>query len=154
MGVTMNHVPIRGILVLTCSLLGGCAFVGGIAVDAIYTAAFRTKIEDASDLSPNELRQLEQIPLYNADTGLIYRPVGQVNGLSCYASVLLGWTPALSELNGRTPQEAAIKQLRIQAMRAGANAVLNSTCLHYESIDWANNCWESWICVGDAIRVE
>jgi hypothetical protein len=155
-GVTTNSVPIRGIVVLGCAVLNGCAVIGsavGLTVGAIYTAASRIRIEDASGLSTDDLRQLQQVRFYNTDNDLIYTSVGHVKGLSCKADALRGWIPDLSELNGRTPEEAAKTQLRIQAMRAGANAVLNPICLHNESADWPNNCWQSWVCEGQAICV-
>jgi hypothetical protein len=39
-------------------------------------------------------------------------------------------------------------QLRIKAVKRNANAVLYPTCSHHTSVDWSNNCWESWVCVG------
>ncbi len=140
-------------MILGCSLLGGCASIAGLTVDAAYSAAFRARIESASGLSPDELQQLQTLRFYSTDKGLAYTSIGQVQGISCKATVWL-WIPNLSELNGRTPQEAAMMQLKIKAVRAGGNAILSSACSHSESIDWANNCWESWTCVGEAIHAE
>jgi hypothetical protein len=164
-----------------CSLLCGCAAIvagvgaaagagaavgiGAAAVDSVYSGAFRIEIEDASKLSADELRQLEDVQLYGSDEGLSYTSIGQVRSLSCKLSgpVLFPelffwakwrWHPALSETNGRTPEDAAKMQLKIKALRAGANAIVSSTCTHNESVDWGNNCFESWICTGNAVRVE
>jgi hypothetical protein len=134
--------------------------VGG----AVYSAAFRIEIEDASKLSADELRQLEDVQFYSSDEGLTYTSIRQVRSLSCKTSGSVAfpeffwakwrWLPDLSETNGKTPEDAAKTQLKIKALRAGGNAVLSSTCTHNESIDWGNNCFESWICIGDAVRVE
>jgi hypothetical protein len=140
------------LIVLTCSLLCGCAALGDIA----YSAAFRTTIEDASKLSTDEFRQLQQIQLYTSGAGLAYTSTGQVKGISCKLSAGLAWRwrPALSEPNGKTPEEAAMVQLKIKALRAGGNAIASPVCSHNEGLDWANNCFESWICVGEAIRTQ
>jgi hypothetical protein len=136
-------------------LLCGCAIVG----DAAYSGAFRIKTEDASNLSSDELHQLQQVDLYNSGTVLAYRSVAQVNGLACKLSVaplipVWTWRPPLSELNGSTPEQVAMTQMKIRALRSGANAVLSPVCVHSERLDWANNCFESWVCKGQAIRLE
>lgn len=139
----------RSIMALSCSLLCGCAVVGDIS----YTAAFRTIIEDASKLSTDDLRQLQQIKLYSSGTSLTHTSVGQVKGISCKlsAGLMWRWKPALSEPNGNTPEEAAMMQLKIKALRAGGNAIVLPLCSHTEGVDLGNNCFESWICAGEAI---
>ena len=143
------------VVILGCPLLGGCAAIAG---DAAYSAAFRTKIEDPSQLPTDELRQLELVQLYNSDQGLSYVSKGRVAGLSCKLSIaplipVWVWKPALSELNGKTPEDAAMTQLKIKALKSGGNAVLSPTCTHKDGLDWGNNCFESWMCVGHAIQV-
>ena len=85
-------------------------------------------------------------------------PRGKVVGLACKlnAGVFVfewTWKPELNEANGLTPEEAARNQLRLKAMRTGANAVVVSSCTHKESSDWGNDCFESWRCTGQALLV-
>lgn len=117
--------------VVLCSLLlSGCAGLG--------------QIERVSDLSTQQLRQVNGVKLYDNEQGLKYTSLGKIKGLSCKGSAL----------SGSTEKEAAMTQLKIKAVKAGANAVLYPTCSHDASVDWGNNCWESWVCVGEAIVVE
>lgn len=147
--VSRSSAVARRVMALTCSLLCGCAVVGDIS----YSAAFRTSMEDASKLSTDDLRQLQQIQLYSSGTGLTYMSAGQVEGISCKlsAGLMWRWKPALSEPNGNTPEEAAMMQLKIKALRAGGNAIVMPVCSHTEGLDLGNNCFDSWICVGEAI---
>nr|MBP6110742.1 hypothetical protein [Rhodocyclaceae bacterium]MBP6280384.1 hypothetical protein [Rhodocyclaceae bacterium] len=63
------------------------------------------------------------------------------------------WRPVLNELNGLTPEAAALTQLRLKALKKGANAVAAPVCTHNVGIDWGNNCFESWVCTGQAVLV-
>lgn len=110
--------------------LSGCAGLG--------------QIERVSDLSTEQLRQVQNIRLYDNDKGLNYRSLGKIKGISCKGSAL----------SGNTKEDAAITQLKIKAMKVNANAILYPICSHDASVDWGNNCWESWVCVGEAISVE
>jgi hypothetical protein len=63
------------------------------------------------------------------------------------------WRPELNEKNGQTPEEAARTQLRVKAMQKGADAVAAPSCKHKDGIDWSNNCFESWVCTGQAVAM-
>jgi hypothetical protein len=145
----------RSLVVLCIPLQCGCAIVG----DAAYSAAFRIKTEDASGLSSADLRRLGRVPVHSSGTALAYVPVAQVSGLACKLSVaplipVWLWRPPVSELNGSTPEQVAMTQLKVRALRSGGNAILSPVCVHNEGLDWQNNCFESWICKGEAIRLE
>jgi len=116
--------------VIVCLLLSGCAGLG--------------QVERVSDLSMEQLRQVHNIRLYDNDKGLNYKPLGQIKGISCKGSAF----------SGDTKEEAAMTQLKIKAIKVNANAILYPTCSHDASVDWGNNCWESWVCVGEAAWVE
>lgn len=116
--------------IIVCLILSGCAGLG--------------QIERVSDLSTDQLRQVHNIKLPENDTGLKYKSLGQIKGISCKGS----------KNSGDAKEEAAIMQLKIKAVKINANAILYSTCSHDASVDWSNNCWESWVCVGEAARVE
>jgi hypothetical protein len=136
-------------------LTSGCATIGAIAVDAAYIAyiaAFRTKFEDASRLSADELRQVRSVQLYDTVEGLDYASTGHVAGYACKMGSR--WIPDLSALDGSTPREVATTQVRIRAFKSGANVVLSLYCLHKKSMDWASGCDELWMCDGEAIRLK
>ena len=148
--------PLRGAIgclaILSCALLQGCAALAG---DAAYSAAFRIKIEDVSQLSADERRQLLDVKLVTAPAGPDYLSKGKITSIACKLSIaplipVWTWRPVLSEANGTTPEEAALIQLKLKAVRAGGDALIASSCIHHSSIDWSNNCFETWMCTGEA----
>lgn len=118
--------------------------VAGLFLILISGCAGFGQIERVSDLSVNQLKMLQDIQLYDSADDLNYITLGKVKGLSCKGSAY----------SGNTDKEAAITQLKIKALKINANAILYPTCSHDSSVDWGNNCWESWVCVGEAIRVK
>ena len=117
-------------IILAALFVSGCAGFGQVA--------------QISDLSTDELKRLHNVRLLDSDNGIHYTSLGRVKGLSCKGS----W------MSGDTKQEAAMTQLKMKAVQMDANAVLYPTCSHDASVDWGNNCWESWVCVGEAVRVK
>ena len=133
--------------------MSGCAVVG----DAAYSAAFRTRFVDVTELSAEELHRLAAIQLRETADASLYVSRGKVTGLACSLSVaplvpIFFWAPPLSAANGSTPKEVAMTQLKIKALKLGANAVSAPSCIHHEIVDWANNCFESWVCSGEAMQ--
>jgi hypothetical protein len=116
--------------VIVCLLLSGCAGLG--------------QVERVSDLSMEQLRQVHNIRLYDNDKGLNYKSLGQIKGISRKGSAY----------SGDAKEEAAMMQIKIKAVKINANAILYLTCSHDASVDWSNNCWASWVCVGEAAWVE
>jgi hypothetical protein len=101
---------------------------------------------------------VKQIKFIESAAGLGSTPKGEVVGLACKLTVALLvfkwiWRPELNEINGKTPEEAARTQLLVKAMQMGANAVAAPSCTHKDGIDWGNNCFESWVCSGQAVLV-
>jgi hypothetical protein len=138
-------------------LLTGCASIGiAYGGESAYNAAFRTKIEDLSKLSEEDQARLKQASFIESSSGLDLTPKGEVIGLACKLTVALlvfkwTWQPELNDLNGNTPEEAARTQMLFKAMKNGANAVYAPSCAHKDGIDWGNNCFESWVCTGQAV---
>ena len=116
----------RSLILISLLVLSGCAGLG--------------QIERVSDLSVEQLRQVNNIQFYASDKNLHYSSIGRIKGISCKGS----------PFSGDTSKEAAMMQLRIKAVKIGANAVLFSTCSQDASVDWGNNCWASWVCIGEA----
>ena len=111
-------------------LMSGCAGFG--------------QVEPVADLSSDELKGVNKVAFYEDDKDLEYTTLGRVKGLSCKGSAI----------SGSAQKDGAMMQLRIKTVKLGGNGVLYPTCSHDASVDWGNNCWESWVCVGEAIRVE
>jgi hypothetical protein len=102
------------------------------------------QVERIDDLSVTQLQQLQEIKLYDSPEALNYVSLGKIKGISCKGSAF----------SGNTEKEAAITQLKIKALKVDSNAILYTTCSHDSSVDWGNNCWDSWVCVGEAIRLK
>lgn len=119
----------RRIIILSILFLSGCAGFG--------------QVERVDDLTMSQLRKVNDVKFYENDKGLKYSSLGKLKGISCKGS----------PNSGETSKEAAMMQLRIKAIKQGANAILYPTCSHDASVDWSNNCWESWVCIGEAALV-
>ena len=120
----------RNLILISILVLSGCAGLG--------------QVERVADLSVEQLRQVNNIQFYESDKNLRYTTLGRIKGISCKGSAF----------SGGARKEAAMMQLKIKAVKIGANAVLYPTCSHDVSVDWANNCWESWVCIGEAAIVK
>ncbi len=136
------------------SLAAGCVAIGA---DAAYSAAFRTKFVDATQLSEHERQQLGAMRIYDSSEALTFASLGKVTGLACSLSVaplvpVFYWNPPLSDINGKTPQEVAMTQMKLKALKLGASAVVAPSCEHHEWVDWGNNCFESWACTAEAVQ--
>lgn len=165
---------VASLVLASVALLTGCAAVAvsavvtaaagaaaSVAGEAAYSGAFRIKIEDMSTLPEDVARQVRAVRLVNPQTESVYTAKGKVSGLACqvstgYLSSGGRWWPQPSEANGLTPEDIAIMQLKLSAFRAGGNAVVSWSCVHKGdgdwSVDWSNNCFESWVCTGVAVR--
>jgi uncharacterized protein YbjQ (UPF0145 family) len=73
-----------------------------------------------------------------------YKYLGSVEGLACKRNAYAVGEPTVEE---------ARQGVRIRAVLLGANAVINLLCEKNQSVDWGRNCWQSVVCVGDAINV-
>ena len=118
------------ITVMSLLVLSGCAGLG--------------QVERTSGLSLDQWRQVNEIKFLENPSGINYDSLGNIKGLSCKGSAFFG----------KATEEDAIIQLRIKAFKLNANAVLNPTCTHNAKTDWSNNCWQSWVCVGEAVLIK
>ncbi len=73
-----------------------------------------------------------------------YRIIGIVEGLACKRNLHARGSPSIAE---------AQQGVRIRAAEMGADAVANMLCQEKQEVDWGRNCWQTVICVGDAIAV-
>jgi hypothetical protein len=157
-GSVMALLPARlWVATLAITQLAGCASVIGSAIgDAAYSKAFRIEIEDASKLPEEQLMAVRAMPILSTESVRIYTVLGTIQGLACKLSIgplipVWVWNPQLSLANGNTPEEAAMMQLKLAVKRVGGNALVAPSCTHKDGVDWGNNCFESWICSGQAV---
>ncbi len=73
-----------------------------------------------------------------------YQIVGSAKGLACKRNLYASGKPSIEE---------AQQGVRIRAALMGADAVTNVLCEDKQQVDWGNNCWQTVVCVGDAITV-
>ena len=73
-----------------------------------------------------------------------YKIIKEVDGISCKRNLYAAKIVSDSE---------AISEMKIKAAQLGADAITNIICQRKIGIDWGSNCWESIICIGDAIKI-
>ncbi|OOE57244.1 hypothetical protein BZG13_11710 [Salinivibrio sp. ML323] len=126
----MGEIMKKVLLPLLVLFLTGCAGFG--------------QVERVDDLSLTQIKAMNEIEIIQNPGSLNYVSKGKIKGISCKGSAF----------SGDTSEQAAMTQLKIKAVQLGANAVLYPTCSQDASVDWGNNCWESWVCIGEAARLE
>lgn len=118
----------RAIMLLSALAVAGCASNPSI-----------------ESLSPEQRGRVAAMAEYQSDsvpTGLTYRTLGAVKGLACKRNLYASGKPSIEE---------AHQGVRIQAALLGANAVMNVVCEDKQETDFAHNCWQTVVCIGDAI---
>ncbi|MDH5561571.1 MAG: hypothetical protein OEY59_12040 [Deltaproteobacteria bacterium] len=73
-----------------------------------------------------------------------YQIVGSVEGIACKRNLYASGSPSMNE---------AQQGVRIRAALLGADAVTNMVCEDKREVDWGRNCWQTVVCVADAIIV-
>jgi hypothetical protein len=73
-----------------------------------------------------------------------YQILGSVEGIACKRNLYASGSPSLDE---------AKQGVCIRAAQLGADAVTNVVCEEKKEVDWSRNCWQTVVCVGDAITV-
>lgn len=148
-------VSVIALIVICLTQLSGCAVVAGISADTVYAAAFRTTIVDASKLSSADQEKVRKVQVLAAGEAPAHIGKGPVKGFACKLLGLSGWQwrPALSEVNGSSPEQAALSQMKIKAVQIGGNAVLLELCKHGDAWDWGNDCFDTWTCIGQSILI-
>jgi uncharacterized protein YbjQ (UPF0145 family) len=48
--------------------------------------------------------------------------------------------------------EAARQNMKVEAGKLGADAVVNIACEENNNVSWKHNCWKSTECRGDAVK--
>jgi uncharacterized protein YbjQ (UPF0145 family) len=102
--------------------------------------AHNFRIEDLSSAQRAKLNEIE------VSRGTFknrpYNVVSTISGLSCNRNKYQAQD---------VTNEEALQGLRIEAVRIGADAVINTFCQKNSDTDWRNNCFASIKCIGDAV---
>jgi S1-C subfamily serine protease len=120
---------IRVALLLPLSILGACASNPPISS---LSAEQREKVTQIVFLKSGDIPK---------DS---YSVLGTVEGLACKRNAYASGTPSFEE---------AKQGVSIRAAQLGADAVMSVLCEENHKVDWGNNCWQSVVCIGDAIAV-
>lgn len=116
---------------------------------AIYFLIFASLIcgcasnPSVEDLSSEQRSQYSRIAILDSPPAASFETVGVVKGISCHRNAY--------QKNGVTSDEA-IYGIKLEAAKLKADAVINMVCQEKKEADWGNNCWQSYVCVGDAIK--
>ena len=106
----------------------------------VSACAMNPRIES---LTPAQRAKIASVEVFQADIKRPYTVVGQVDGLSCNRNKYQAQDVTYDE---------AMQGIKIKAVLLDADAVVNVFCQKNSDTDWANNCWASIKCVGDAVK--
>ena len=130
------------ITLLICLLFNWSCTTRGMSGDADFI--------NKQDLSTVEIEKVEAVKLFKQAKDLderSYKVITQVNGFStdiCHLST--------GKIDDTVSREDAVEQVKIQAVRAGGNAITNLVCV-LENIRWGY-CGRVIECNADAIQVD
>jgi len=149
------RVACLALILIYCSQLTSCAVLAAVTVDGVYAAAFRTTIVDPSRLSADDQEKARAVQVLTTSDTPPHVSKGAVKGFACKLLGLSGWQwrPEPSQTSGSTPEQAALSQMKIKTVQIGGNAVVLGSCSHGDTWDWGNDCFDTWTCIGEAIRI-
>jgi uncharacterized protein YbjQ (UPF0145 family) len=130
-------------------LQGGGAYMRGVGrvgtvVFVLLSSTGCSSNPGIDSLSPEQRGKIASLSVYqDAPSSPHYEVIGTVKGLSCHQN---------ARRDQVLTQEEAFQGLKINAAKLKADAVINTFCQRNSGTDWSNNCWASFVCVGDAIR--
>jgi uncharacterized protein YbjQ (UPF0145 family) len=98
---------------------------------------------DVSEVSKDEMTAAFKVQVFESDVALanVASYVGSMHATSCKNKV---WDPPATKGD-------ALQQLRLKALRAGANALVNVNFDEQGTDVWGTNCWQSVTATGDAV---
>lgn len=95
------------------------------------------------DMSSAQRARAAAVQIFPGEPGRSYEVIGPVSGLSCNRNKYQAQDISDAE---------ALQGVKLNAVRLGADAVINTFCQTNSDTDWRNNCWASVKCIGDAVR--
>ena len=110
------------------------------ALSVLAGCATNPRVEDMSSAERGKIAAIE---ISKGDISKAYEKIGPISGLSCNRNA--GQRQDVSD-------DEALQGIRLNAVKMGADAVVNTFCQKNSDTDWGNNCWASVKCIGDAVR--
>ncbi|NCC61641.1 MAG: hypothetical protein EOM12_12030 [Verrucomicrobiae bacterium] len=116
------------------------------ALSCVLAISACTTNPDIGSLSSTQRANLASLEVYKGvlPQNRPYEVVGEAKGLSCFRNAY--------QVGQHLTEEEAMQGVKLNAAKLGADAVINTFCQRNSGTDWANNCWASFVCAGDAIR--
>jgi hypothetical protein len=111
-----------------------------VAVVLLLALAACANAPGLADLNADERARLAAMPVFNTN-GLpqgSYRIVGSVASVACKDAFV---------------ESEAITRLKVQAVRLGADAIINLKFETRDELDWAHDCWSTVVGRGEAVRI-
>ncbi len=118
-----------------------------IIIGLILSSCSGPKVEvlNFSTVEPEILAKASKLQIFKFDnvqpTPEIVEYIGELEAYSCKA---LAWDPPASQGN-------ALKQLKIKAVKMGANGLIDITFDARGTDAWGTNCWETILASGTAV---
>ena len=99
-----------------------------------------------SSLTSEQRQKIAEMVIFKPGTSTrsSYQVLGSDEGLACKRNLYASGSPSYPE---------AEQGVRIRAAQLGADAIANMACEEKHEVDWGRNCWQTVVCVGDAIAV-
>jgi hypothetical protein len=113
-----------------------------LAVGGLVGCAANPRIDS---LSPEQRRKVSEVQIFKGKPDKPFQILGEISGLSCNRNLYQKQDVSDTE---------ALEGLKIKTVMLGGDAVINTLCQKNSDTDWANNCWASIKCIGDAVRLQ
>lgn len=102
-------------------------------------------VEDLSEVPPEQLQKALHVRVFTLESGAEYPEIKTYLGeVSAYSCKHMTWDPPASKGD-------ALKRLRLEALRKGADAVIDVTFDTRGTDAWGTNCWQSVYASGQAV---
>lgn len=105
-------------------------------------------VENLSKVPPSDLAAAMSIRIFTVESGAAYPPIETVLAeVSAYSCKFMMWDPPASKGD-------ALKRLRLEALKIGANAIIDVTFDERGTDTYGTNCWESVHASGQAVKLK
>ena len=118
-----------------------------VAISLTACGAF-VPVEDLSKVSAAEMQAAMKIRVYTLESGADYPEIENIlGGVSAYSCKHMTWEPPASKGD-------ALKRLRLEALRMGADAVVDVTFDTRGTDAFGTNCWQTVFAAGQAVQLK
>ena len=105
-------------------------------------------VVDLEKVPPAEMVEARKVRIFTIESGASIPPIDQVIGdVSAYSCKHVLSDPPASKGD-------ALKRLRLEAYRVGADAVIDVTFDVRGTDTWGTNCWETVYAAGQAVKLK